>query len=67
MALGHKDLGTEISLKEIRDISRTDAECDLIFDGFIAECNASNKHQIIHTVSSAENDLDIGLQLSPMC
>jgi len=35
MALGHKDLGSDISPREIRDMAREDAEVDLIFDGFI--------------------------------
>lgn len=54
MALGHKDLGTEIPLKDLRDMSRADAESDLIFDGFIV-LNCPLKSESSSTISEIRN------------
>lgn len=54
MALGHKDLGTDLSPKDIRDISREAAECDLYFDGFIV-LNCPLKKDSAATIAEIKN------------
>lgn len=54
MALGHKELGTEISPKEIRDMLREEVEKNLIFDGFVV-LSCPLKHDSLATIREIKN------------
>lgn len=54
MAMGHKNLRTELSPREIRDMSRDEAEADLIFDGFLV-LSCPLKQDSLATIAEIKN------------